>query len=617
MNVKILYLFALFCMSAFVIKAQDETIMSRFNRPTVSNIILKFKDDNKEEDNVGSVLAYIPASNKINLSNTGKNTIQFNTLGKEGFGQLLSKPVKVSMKDKVRNVLLSKANFYEAEQELGPQLAELLKKNGAAGDMFAEWAKKDKNGKYTTIAKRTQQNITASDIKRNTDADKVAFFEDLVKNNFIFVYHLPKVLSPDEEPQSGRVAVRNSGESTTLLSLVNVFIFKVNVPDDMFNKVVKPAFDSPQKLKNIDYPLEYVGYAAIKSKIQPKVLWESAALVGQLYADDENEGVNFKTGKPVKNKSVYDIPVYKAADGLKLRRSWDDLTIDEQEKFLYSHLMSTIMDEVINLAEINLEEFKVKAPIVQANPIKAPVGIREGVKADKRFRVYENVFRKGEVQTKSVGLVRTKPNVVNNVHTQIDTTTGHPLMSEFKQTYGGVIREDMYLVQDTDYGLGLSAGFRFGYFGEVYLPSTLFNLRANYNISNTINNMIGKSRMYGMHAYFGLAYGIKGTDEMFNGRKLRVNVLDLQLGIEKRLYLNPKYDLIPELGFSFLLPFAGGVSNQTIEAVGFFNIGMRGAIWVAEGIAVQPGINIPMQFTANRHKPASFMHFEVSTRFDF
>jgi hypothetical protein len=602
------YLLVLCLIASVGLVAQDQAIMRKFNRPTVANVVLTFDETSVPESRVGESFQYLAISNKVNVADVDKNVVWFKELTKDQFNALEPQKTKQVLMDKIRTMISADIQFFPPTDALGPQLANLLKAKKVGGEIFKDWATKDQEGTYSVIRQRTQLNITTDDIKRNTDAEKVEVFRDMIKTNYIFVYHLPQILQKVTSESS------SSEELDSYKSKISVYVFKVDVSDALFNKEIAPQFDNARALMEVDYPLSYVGMAKIENNFSPYTLWNVAQFSNQLQKSKKER----KDLSTFNSDTLYGVNLYYFSEGIKVGRDWEKLDPKEQDRVLYGHLTKTLMDEVVKLAEMNLEDFKVRAPITSTKPILSPVGIREGISPDLRFRVYENVNTTGKVESKSVGIVRSFGFVGDNANALFDDK-GEPIVTRFKQEFGRKLREDMYMVQETNYGIGLSVGLKSGYFNQEVAPNNYFNVRGIYNISRYINNLTAKPKTTGLYSYFGLAYGLKKIEVSSTAEDDVLNILDLQFGLEKRLYFSPKFDIIPDAGLSFLLPFLLNEENQEVETIGYLNTGVRGAFWIKEGLAIEAGFHLPLiRITVKESgDPASFIHFNLSTRLDF
>jgi len=138
------------------------------------------------------------------------------------------------------------------------------------------------------------------------------------------------------------------------------------------------------------------------------------------------------------------------------------------EDQLMQELAQKCIDDVIYRIEMNVEEFKVKTAIYDVRPLRAKIGLKEGLKTDQRFFVYEYVYNEKTKQTipKKRGVIRAgaKSKIVDNRK----VASGDMPTSKFYQVAGRKIEQGFTLQQQNDLGMELSLGYEIGEVGGVY-----------------------------------------------------------------------------------------------------------------------------------------------------
>jgi hypothetical protein len=166
---------------------------------------------------------------------------------------------------------------------------------------------------------------------------------------------------------------------------------------------------------------------------------------------------------------------------------------------LLQDLAQKCYDEVIYLIERDVEEFKVKTPIHAVRPIRVKIGLKEGLKTDYRFFVYEFVYNQktGKPEPKQRGVIRAKgkSKIVDNRK----EATGDMETSQFYQVAGRKLEPGFTLQQQNDLGIEALVG------GEVGTASGL-HIRADYRLG----------RFIGVRAFYAFAEVGVSADE-FNG----------------------------------------------------------------------------------------------------
>ena len=161
------------------------------------------------------------------------------------------------------------------------------------------------------------------------------------------------------------------------------------------------------------------------------------------------------------------------SDGAKLfmKSKSDDDLLEELAQKCY--------DETIFQIEREVEDFKVKTPIYETRPIRAKIGLKEGLKTDYRFFVYEFVYNEkiGKPEPKQRGVIRakSKSKIVDNRK----VATGDMGTSEFYQVAGRKLEPGFTLQQQNDLGIEVLAGLEVG-------KTKGFYLRADYRLGRFI-----------------------------------------------------------------------------------------------------------------------------------
>ena len=136
------------------------------------------------------------------------------------------------------------------------------------------------------------------------------------------------------------------------------------------------------------------------------------------------------------------------------------------EEELLVELLQKGYDESLYFLEKNYEDFRVKTPIYQVNPIRAKVGKKEGIKTDYRFFAYEYVYNEKTNTTKQKfrGVIRATSKIVDNRQ----VATGDMGTTKFYQTAGRHLETGYLLQQRNDFGIEVGLGYESGEIGGVY-----------------------------------------------------------------------------------------------------------------------------------------------------
>lgn len=140
----------------------------------------------------------------------------------------------------------------------------------------------------------------------------------------------------------------------------------------------------------------------------------------------------------------------------------------KSEDELMQDLVQKAYDEVIFHLEKTVEDFKVKTPLYETKPLRAKIGLKEGLSTDSRFFVYEYVYdeRTEMAKPKRRGVIRaaSKSKIVDNRQ----EATGDMGTSQFYQVGGRKLEEGFLLQQQNDLGMELMLGYEIGGIGGVF-----------------------------------------------------------------------------------------------------------------------------------------------------
>lgn len=601
--------------------AQDETIMRDYARSTIANIVISFDDQRDFEERIIYGFQELADMPKYNISRVSLNNLESSTSREQMFAGVTGERSK-SLTDRLRRIVADKSEFFPPTDPFGTVLGQVLsEKFNVGGLMMGEWATRDQNGLYPVVQKRTLTGFDLEDIRNNTDPNKTEVFTQSLRSNYVIVYDVQESgvnfkvsgAGPSRvDTAPGSFSPGKSDEDITVVA--NAFIYKVTIDDDLFRTFIRPKFDDKRAISSHPYKLTYVGHAAVRSSFSPKTIYEGMRIANNFGA--AGGGIKGLLGmnsgpKPAAGElNVID----EDEQGFRQNVTWESLPAEQQDTFMINELTRIAFEDVLNLMEMNVEDFKVRAAVMGNTPIVAAIGKREGVRADQRYRVYENVLKGDEVVTRSVGVVRAINRVADNMEGPLDLQ-GEPLLTEFRQVFGDGVKEGMYMVQENDFGLGLSFGPTIGYFGSPF-SRMVWKGRGYYNASRTINKILGGEKLYGTSFFIGLGGGSRKAEDG-NGS---FTTFVYEFGVEKKLYMHHRFDLAPELAFTIFAPGRSkGLEAEFADNGAFFiSPGLKGLFKFTERTGLVGGIHIPLQVASIPYdNPASFLQFDLRVRTAF
>ncbi len=131
---------------------------------------------------------------------------------------------------------------------------------------------------------------------------------------------------------------------------------------------------------------------------------------------------------------------------------------------LFANLLNKSISASIGEFETSIDNFKVKQAVYSTFPIRAKIGLKEGLAVDDRYFVYEHQLdRNGNPKDVRIGVVRAKRVADNRT-----IADGKSSMSKFYQVAGRHIKEGMIMNQAKDAGTATALGFTKGDFNSVF-----------------------------------------------------------------------------------------------------------------------------------------------------
>lgn len=173
----------------------------------------------------------------------------------------------------------------------------------------------------------------------------------------------------------------------------------------------------------------------------------------------------------------------------------NSLPIQKTEQQLFDKLVNKGVASAVASFGRSLEQFKVKTPVVSERPIKAKIGLKEGITSDSRFFVWEYYENsKGETKTKKKAVVRSR-----HVHNNVNDELGQTGTTKFYQVSGGKVRNGMILQEQKDIGIGLAMGYL------NYAEKGAFIGRLEYSLSQGLGSILN-SPLTAFKMYFDFSF---------------------------------------------------------------------------------------------------------------
>ena len=289
---------------------------------------------------------------------------------------------------------------------------------------------------------------------------------------------------------------------------------------------------------------------------------------------------------------VMEFSVTKSGDEIKQGYAGAPSRAKSSEE-LFTELVASGISSLIEEMERTYGGCAVKSRLKTVKPkITADIGRKEGVFVDQRYFVYEDVMKGNTIVSKRRGVIRAKTVADNRKMASTDN-----VKTIFYQTGGGKLNTiSMFMAQENDLGIGISAGYSSGAFSGGILM-------LEYNVSQLIDKASKSNIKSGIKIY-GKA-GINFADEIYPdaATSLSTPATDdsytftyLSAGFAKEIYFLHHFQLTPYLGYEREDASWTDVDDET---QGFFTHGME----LGSRFGINLYHNIQLCYSANLHFP--------------
>ena len=300
--------------------------------------------------------------------------------------------------------------------------------------------------------------------------------------------------------------------------------------------------------------------------------------------DDDSEEEKVRKRKAFQQLDIPIVPVIQKSLTITSSQAESDTGLGlffkpKSTDQLMQELLQKAYDDIIYRIEMDVEEFKVKTPLYETRPLGAKIGLKEGLKTDYRFFVYEYVYnsKTGQAEPKRRGVIRaaSKSKITDNRK----VATGDTETSRFYQVAGRKLEPGFILQQQNDFGievaLGTEIGNVSGFYGRLdYRIGSLVGIRSTFvyveggidaaeSIGYYTNESYAMLRYGGglakglqltrnveLRPYVGL--GLEQTSYSVFGNDEDISALYVRIGANLALNLTHRFQIVGGLGaYSF------------------------------------------------------------------
>jgi hypothetical protein len=292
--------------------------------------------------------------------------------------------------------------------------------------------------------------------------------------------------------------------------------------------------------------------------------------------DDDSEEVKEQKRRAFEQLDIPIEPVINKSLSITASQSENDkglglLVKSKSTDQLMQELVQKSYDETIYRIEMDVEEFKVKTSLYATRPLRAKIGLKEGLKTDYRFFVYEHVYnsKTGQAEPKRRGVIRahSKSKIVDNRK----EATGDTQTSRFYQVAGRKLEPGFTMQQQNDHGIEVSVGPEVGnvagFYARVdYRLGRIIGVRSTFAyVEGGVDAADSFGESYGMLRYGGglakglqlmrnielrpyLGLGLEQTTLNISGTDVEISSLYVRAGANLALNLSHRFQVIGGAG---------------------------------------------------------------------
>lgn len=445
------------------------------------------------------------------------------------------------------------------------EMIDQLQQNKIPNQIIANWFNRKPDGSFNMnlVLQRGQYDandaavLNALSMQRGLSAIDITAME-LVENSFILVMDIKEVHSMDDEYDLKDKALR------------------------AFAKRNKAKYEPIKRIMNgykaaVEYRLYQVNFNDSIAAIFYRNLWVDADDPADIKADRKKAFDNFYFPLIYQFKTVLNI------SGTQLNPGIPFAPLNQaSDSEMMIRMFENGVEGVIREIEKVLPKFRIRANLVNTNPIEAKIGLKEGLIVDQRFFVFEDKMnRSGNVKSKRKGVVRVK-----RVSDNREISDGDSKSTQFYQIAGQNLGAGMVVEQHRGANMGLSAGYNF--LGNI----KGVEFRLDYNLSSMFagispnGNAMTGFKIYieigiDMRTYESNSFKFYDVTSIFESTlsrddnelyKANFGFLRMGLGFSKSIQLSKNVAIAPELGWNYEIAYSNEMKDQNGDVLSLRSI---------------------------------------------
>lgn len=322
--------------------------------------------------------------------------------------------------------------------------------------MVAKWFDRDKNtGAFDLdlIRERGLYNATLLDVNlANKQARGLAVLEDagenLLSNTFLVVTDIYYIDKSERWSQIADIV------GVTANIAKGVMETKMGVQSSTFNKDGEDLFKNAELSWLTEGVMGNIkGFRVKATSYLYQLEWtdEAAGIFYNNYYQDASQLSDAKTEAFQKSKNEFRL---KFVGSVESKSSHTVLSGVKTNEELLRKVCTRALDKNLSDLQHKFEAFRIKAPLISAEPLQCAIGMKEDVSSDSRFEVLEEIEREdGSREFKRVGVIRPKKGQIwdNRFMASLESENEDALLhvTTFEKVSGGPFATGM-LIREID-----------------------------------------------------------------------------------------------------------------------------------------------------------------------
>ena len=359
-------------------------------------------------------------------------SMMINHEGREFGDEIKDVFLKIPVPDKYNNHDLSVKVIYTSEKKLDKnheEIDEFIRNNGIASRMVGRWFNRDymtgvcdvelvkERGLYN--ASELDKALASKTQRGNALLEDAG--EDLIGNTFLIVNDIRY-----SKTQRGNALLEDAGEDligNTFLIVNDIRYIDRSKGSSVWGGIVKglgaaaaiyTGETSYMDLGNStgDIVASYKGFKVNIDTYLYQLVWDeetATKFYTQYYTDKDNkEKVNAFNN----NRKMFKLKYVGSQHSDGSNTSFLGINLDEPQQMVRKACQRAIDENIASLQK-NFDQFKVNTPLISVSPLKAYIGLKEGVTEKSRFEVLEaELSKEGKMTYKRVGVIQPKENLI-------------------------------------------------------------------------------------------------------------------------------------------------------------------------------------------------------------